>query len=594
MSDRTTSTASRENRAREELMTVLAQAESRRAQFLELLPSQISWDSFKDTFKIAVQINPRLLEANRESFWIALQRAAMDGLMPDGREGALVIFGDDSEDEEGNRVASTANKPKRVQWMPMVWGLVKLVRNTGNIANIRTKLVYKGERVEIIDEDGAESYKHIRTIGGPDQINDDPANIVGAYAVVNYKDGFWEMEPMSRAQIDQVRAVSRAKKGPWLPWYDEMAKKTVLRRLIKRLDKSPVRLLEAALDRDDTLTIEGAAETPAQRAIAAPAKPTPVADRPAPDPDRREPEQRQPDPPTEDQRGQQERQQAATDPGKDQPPPAQQEPPRQQPAAGTAVAFFPVDDVGEPFELPGGAEAFDKPSDFAGWVATMMKVTARPEALWENNADALGELKAGWPDLWRLADDAYADAQKRVQEPPAATGTAEDAGQQPDAASGPENGPGEGDGIPPVKVPLTTGGKPSAIGYAKACRAELDHLTTQQDVAAWVNRNFQTYQGRAIEAAIEKHIRETRARIGGGSGAGPDAQQQPAADRDAATADGYLEEIKAMTSLDAGKTFGARGDVVTKMARWERERPELHKAVTDAAAAKMAELKGAR
>ena len=252
---------------------------------MALLPSEIPWDTFKDTFKIAIQSNSRLLEADRQSLWIALQKAAMDGLKPDGREGALVIFGDDTEDEQGNRVATTANKPKRVQWMPMVWGLVKLVRNTGNIANIRTKLIYKGERVEIVDADGQESYRHVRTIEAASEITDDPANIIGAYAVVNYKDGSWEMEPMSRAQIDRVRAVSRAKKGPWQPWFDEMARKTVLRRLIKRLDKSPVRRIEAALDRDDTLTIDATAEP--QRALAAPKVATASPDRPAPDPDTR-------------------------------------------------------------------------------------------------------------------------------------------------------------------------------------------------------------------------------------------------------------------------------------------------------------------
>jgi prepilin-type processing-associated H-X9-DG protein len=49
-----------------------------------------------------------------------------------------------------------ANAKKRVVWMPMIAGLIKLVRNTGDISGIRAKLVYRGERVEVTDADGSD------------------------------------------------------------------------------------------------------------------------------------------------------------------------------------------------------------------------------------------------------------------------------------------------------------------------------------------------------------------------------------------------------------------------------------------------------
>ena len=42
-----------------------------------------------------------------------------------------------------------------------------------------------------------------------------------------------------RADVEKVRASSKAGKfGPWVEWWDEMAKKTVIRRMAKRLPSS--------------------------------------------------------------------------------------------------------------------------------------------------------------------------------------------------------------------------------------------------------------------------------------------------------------------------------------------------------------------
>jgi hypothetical protein len=49
-----------------------------------------------------------------------------------------------------------------------------------------------------------------------------------------------QFELISRAELDKVRASSAAGSGgPWAQWYDEMARKTVVRRLCKYLPYSP-------------------------------------------------------------------------------------------------------------------------------------------------------------------------------------------------------------------------------------------------------------------------------------------------------------------------------------------------------------------
>ena len=271
---------------------------------------------------------------------------------------------------------------------------------------------------------------------------------------------------------------------------------------------------------------------------------------------------------------------------------------QQQPSAEAVTAFFPTDDTGEPAEIPGNANgAFSNPGDFAGWLGASLRLTSRPAALWENNLDAIEDLKRLRPDLAEMAYEVYVAAVKRVEAPhqPAPDTQAVRSEQAPDA---PQDGAGEADPIPLVQVPRTPGGKESWPLYATACRKGLNGLATQAEVTAWVNRNHQTYQGKVIDAAIDRHVRETRQRIDAAERPNPqDVYQRPAQlaiDHDANTCADYLEEIRVITSLDAGRSFLVRGDVVAKKDRWEREKPELWQRVEAAAAAKTAELKGTR
>lgn len=83
---------------------------ARRDEFAPALPSHITPERFQRVVVTAVNLNPDLLRANRLSLLNACAKAASDGLLPDGREGALVIFGKDAV------------------WMPMVSGIIKKAR----------------------------------------------------------------------------------------------------------------------------------------------------------------------------------------------------------------------------------------------------------------------------------------------------------------------------------------------------------------------------------------------------------------------------------------------------------------------------------
>jgi recombination protein RecT len=193
------------------------------------LPSHVSVEKFQRVTMTAIQTDPDLLAADRRSLFGAITRAAQDGLLPDKREGALVIFTNKVKGKNGEQDQWI----KAVQWMPMVAGILKKVRQSGEISGISAHVVYEADDfVHRLGDD--ESIEH-----NPPTLGTPRGKPVGAYAVATLKDGFKIREVMDLAQIERVRAVSKTGQyGPWKDWWDEMARKTVIRRLSKRLPMS--------------------------------------------------------------------------------------------------------------------------------------------------------------------------------------------------------------------------------------------------------------------------------------------------------------------------------------------------------------------
>jgi recombinational DNA repair protein RecT len=85
------------------------------------------------------------------------------------------------------------------------------------------------------------------------------------YAVARFKGGeINDFEIMTPSEIEAIRKRSKAKdKGPWVTDFDEMAKKTVLKRLLKRLPMSSENyaLLAKAIDEDNRAAMGEAQST---------------------------------------------------------------------------------------------------------------------------------------------------------------------------------------------------------------------------------------------------------------------------------------------------------------------------------------------
>lgn len=201
-------------------------------EFKAALPAHVSVEKFTRVALTAIQNTPALVNADRRSLFGAVVRLAQDGLLPDGREAALVMFGD------------------KAQAMPMIAGVLKKIRQSGEVAKVSAQVVYENDHFVVkygFDED----VEHI-----PPSLDKPRGKPIGAYATAVLKDGSQLLEVMSLEQIEKVRNVSRSKgNGPWVQWWDEMARKTVMRRLAKRLPMS-TDLEEQVFARDETLNTD--------------------------------------------------------------------------------------------------------------------------------------------------------------------------------------------------------------------------------------------------------------------------------------------------------------------------------------------------
>lgn len=174
------------------------------------LPTNVTPERFVRIAVTAVQQNPEIITADRNSIIRSLIRCAQDGLMPDGREAALVKFGAEAV------------------YMPMIGGFRKIAAEFGWA--IDTQVVYANDEFEW--ELGAKPRLHHKPVG----LAGEPGDPIGAYAVATHADGRKLVEVMRKSEIEKVRNVSKAKaSGPWRDWTERMWEKTVGRRIFGKL-----------------------------------------------------------------------------------------------------------------------------------------------------------------------------------------------------------------------------------------------------------------------------------------------------------------------------------------------------------------------
>jgi len=206
------------------------ESEKVKEQIARVLPRHITADRLIRVALTAANKSPNLLLCSPESVIQAILVCAQAGLEPDGRLAHLIPY----HTKEG----------WRVQVIFDYRGLLALALRNGMEAVYADK-VCEADDFEAGIIDGAKVIRHTinwRKTRGP----------AYAYYCVSRKENVIDFEVMTREEVDSIRSRSKAKdSGPWVTDFDEMAKKTVIRRMSKRWDMNP-EIRDAIYADDDT------------------------------------------------------------------------------------------------------------------------------------------------------------------------------------------------------------------------------------------------------------------------------------------------------------------------------------------------------
>ncbi len=115
-------------------------------------------------------------------------------------------------------------------------GLLHIAQSAGVIKWGQCKLVHTSDTYENLGLDKAPGHKY-----NPYATPDDRGSVIGGYCTVKTADGDYLTEEMSLAEIEEIRKVSKAgtaPKGPWVNFWSEMARKTIVKRAYKYWPRS--------------------------------------------------------------------------------------------------------------------------------------------------------------------------------------------------------------------------------------------------------------------------------------------------------------------------------------------------------------------
>ena len=206
-------------------------------QFAKALPKVITPDRFTRIALTALSSNPKLMECDRNSFLGALMNAAQLGLEPNTPLGQAYLI----------PFKNTRRGITECQFQSGYKGLLALAYRSGEVSTVQAQVVYEHDKFEY--ELGLEpKLVHIPADG-------DRGAAVRVYAVFKLKNGGYSFEVMSMEDVKRhAQKYSQAYKTGYSPWqsnFEEMAKKTVLKKVLKY---APVRsdFIVDAVQKDDT------------------------------------------------------------------------------------------------------------------------------------------------------------------------------------------------------------------------------------------------------------------------------------------------------------------------------------------------------
>jgi recombination protein RecT len=205
-----------------------AMLESRKGEIAAALPKHITPERVIRLALTEFSKNPGLRECTAQSIYAGIIQASQLGL-------EIGVLGQAYLVPYNNKVKKKGGGDewrKEAQFIPGYKGLISLARRSGEVTSIETHIVYENDHFDLTlgIESKVEHKPHLLGDRGAPRL---------VYGVAHFKDGGYHFEWMTVSDVAKIRNRSKSKdSGPWVTDFDQMMRKTLIRRMANYLPMS--------------------------------------------------------------------------------------------------------------------------------------------------------------------------------------------------------------------------------------------------------------------------------------------------------------------------------------------------------------------
>lgn len=204
-----------------------------KAQISQALPKHLTAERIIQMAVTLISRNPKIAKCTYSSLVGAIMQASILGFQPVEALGECYFVPRSVKKKTGNKE----------EWVDEVCfeigykGYIKLGQNSGQLKTIYSEAIYAGDYYKIVKGLNADLQHE------PKYETDSIDDLIGTYAVAHYINGGYNFVFLPKKKIEKYRLLSPAQKkyglsGIWKDNYEEMAKKTAIRRLSDVIPKS--------------------------------------------------------------------------------------------------------------------------------------------------------------------------------------------------------------------------------------------------------------------------------------------------------------------------------------------------------------------
>jgi recombination protein RecT len=212
--------------AQTKISTVWDYFKERKGEISKVLPKHMTVDRLIGVMSYVIKSTPEIMGASQASLVAAVIQTCQIGLEP-GNLGHCYYVPFNNK-KNGNFV-------KEVQFILGYKGIIELINRAGKAVILSTEIVREKDRF-----DYSQGLNPV-LVHVPTKLKD-RGEIIGVYCVAKIIAANEKLFVfLSKEEIDKVRNASKAGKSdysPWHNWYEEMAKKTAVKRISKLLPMS--------------------------------------------------------------------------------------------------------------------------------------------------------------------------------------------------------------------------------------------------------------------------------------------------------------------------------------------------------------------